>query len=163
MTAPLLVTDRANPARADLERLDAEGWRCGDGFELPAQPWDLTASKWVRSGTIDDDESVAAAVLAAARGVGLLVGCPDATRRAQLLDDLSRLGDVEHLELGPDPLAVLDDDQRILLAALAGGSSIASAASGLHLSTRTAERRLAAARRDLGVRTTAQAIALALA
>ena len=79
------------------------------------------------------------------------------------MDDLRRIGPVDQVLLGPDPLAALDDDQRALLEALATGSSIGEAAAALHLSTRTAERRLATARKALGVRTTAEAIALATA
>jgi hypothetical protein len=161
MTIPLWVTDRAAAPSTEQDRLTANGWRCDDGFDLPPQPWDLTDRRWVRAGTVDDDAALAAAVLAAARGVGLVVGCPDEDRRALLRDDLSRIGTVELVELGPDPLAVLDDDQRALLAALAAGASVGAAADALHLSTRTAERRLAAARRSLGVRTTAEAVTLA--
>jgi DNA-binding NarL/FixJ family response regulator len=162
MSLPLRVTDRATPPSSELDRLSADGWRCNDGFDLPPQPWDLTDRRWVRTGTVDDEDAVAAAVLAAARGVGLVVGCPDQVRRELLLDDLRRIGPVELVELGPDPLAVLDDDQRALLAALAAGTSVSAAADALHLSTRTAERRLAAARRSLGVRTTAEAVTLAM-
>jgi hypothetical protein len=162
MSLPLWVTDRATPPSSELDRLSADGWRCDDGFDLPPQPWDLTDRRWVRTGAVDDEDAVAAAVLAAARGVGLVVGCPDHDRRELLLDDLRRIGPVELVELGPDPLAVLDDDQRALLAALAAGTSVGAAADALHLSTRTAERRLAAARRSLGVRTTAEAVTLAM-
>ncbi|MEO7572219.1 MAG: LuxR family transcriptional regulator [Acidimicrobiales bacterium] len=162
MTLPLWVTDRAAPPTQELDRLTADGWRCVEGFDLPPQPWDLTDRRWVRTGSVDDDDTVAAAVLIAARGVGLVIGCPDDGRRARLLDDLRRIGTVELVALGPDPLAVLDDDQRALLAALATGASVGTAADALHLSTRTAERRLAAARRSLGVRTTAEAVALSM-
>jgi DNA-directed RNA polymerase specialized sigma24 family protein len=161
MTLPLVVADRALLPSGAREGLAAAGWRVEDGFALPAEPWDLTDRRWARAGVVADDDGLAAAVLAAARGVGVLAGCPDERRRARLVDDLGRIAPVEVLDLGPDPLAALDDDQRALLAALAEGASIAEAAGRLHLSTRTAERRLATARRSLGVRTTAEAVALA--
>lgn len=52
----------------------------------------------------------------------------------------------------------LDDEQRRLLALLGGGLSVAEAAQRLHLSPRTAERRLAAARASLGAATNAEAV-----
>jgi len=54
---------------------------------------------------------------------------------------------------------VLGEQHRLLLAALAGGLSVAAAAERLCISRRTAERRLSEARRVLGVRTTAEAVA----
>jgi hypothetical protein len=163
MTAPRWVTDRAAPPAAEVDRLAGDGWRVEAGFALPGEPWDLTDRRWARSGTVESDDDLAAAVLAAARGVGVLVGCPDDQRRERLVDDLRRIGPVDQVLLGPDPLAALDGDQRALLEALATGSSIGEAAAALHLSTRTAERRLATARKALGVRTTAEAVALATA
>jgi len=57
---------------------------------------------------------------------------------------------------------VLDEQPRLLLAALAGGLSVAAAAERLRISRRTAERRLSEARRVLGVSTTAEAVAAAV-
>jgi DNA-binding CsgD family transcriptional regulator len=51
-----------------------------------------------------------------------------------------------------------DDEQRRLLALLATGLSVREAARRLHLSPRTAERRLAEARAALGARTNAEAV-----
>ena len=52
----------------------------------------------------------------------------------------------------------LDDEQRRLLALLGSGLSVREAARRLHLSPRTAERRLAEARASLGARTNAEAV-----
>jgi DNA-binding CsgD family transcriptional regulator len=52
----------------------------------------------------------------------------------------------------------LDEDQRQLLQLLCEGLSLAEAAERLHLSQRTAERRLAEARAALGAATTAEAV-----
>jgi hypothetical protein len=160
VTAPLHVSDRSAPDTATLRALESQGWELDEGFDLPASPWELTSRRWVRWGAVTGDSSLEAAVLAAARGVGVVAGCPDDELRDRLCDDLRRIGPLEVLRLGPDPLDSLDEDQRALLSALAGGASIADAAAELYLSTRTAERRLAAARKSLGVRTTAEAIAL---
>ncbi|MHB1139640.1 MAG: hypothetical protein ACYC2O_11850 [Microthrixaceae bacterium] len=59
----------------------------------------------------------------------------------------------------PGPAAVeLDPETLELLAVLAGGASTAEAAAAVHVSLRTAERRLTAARRALGVRSTAELV-----
>jgi DNA-binding CsgD family transcriptional regulator len=57
---------------------------------------------------------------------------------------------------------VLDEQHRLLLAALAGGLSVAAAAERLCISRRTADRRLSEARRVFGVSTTAEAVAAAV-
>ena len=57
----------------------------------------------------------------------------------------------------------LDPDRAVAhgLELLAEGRSLGNAAATLHISRRTADRRLAAARRALGVRTTTEALLLA--
>jgi DNA-binding CsgD family transcriptional regulator len=55
---------------------------------------------------------------------------------------------------------VLREQHHLLLAALAAGESTAAAAERFCISRRTAERRLSEARDILGVRTTAEAVAL---
>jgi DNA-binding NarL/FixJ family response regulator len=56
------------------------------------------------------------------------------------------------------PDSSLDEEQRRLLQLLREGFSVVEAARRLHLSRRTAERRLAKARAALGAETTAQAV-----
>jgi DNA-binding CsgD family transcriptional regulator len=56
------------------------------------------------------------------------------------------------------PLDELDAEQLQLLELIAAGHSLAEAAAALHLSVRTAARRLVAARFSLGVSTTAEAV-----
>jgi DNA-binding NarL/FixJ family response regulator len=56
----------------------------------------------------------------------------------------------------PEP--PLDEEQRQLLQLLSDGLSLAEAAASLHVSRRTAERRLAEARAALGATTTAEAV-----
>lgn len=157
---PWHVADRGPWPESLTGALAREGWRVEPGLALPNDPWNLTDRRWVRVAHLESDEDVADAVEAAVRGVGLVVACADGDRRARLVDDLARLGPVDVVERGPDPFAALDDDQRALLAALADGSSLAGAAATIFMSQRTAERRVAAARKALGVRTTAEAVAL---
>jgi DNA-binding CsgD family transcriptional regulator len=58
----------------------------------------------------------------------------------------------------PDAKRALDDEQQRLLRLLGGGLSVIEAARRLHLSRRTAERRLAEARSALGAATNAEAV-----
>lgn len=67
-----------------------------------------------------------------------------------------------HVNAVKRPAAVLDEQHRLLLAALAGGLSVAAAAERLCISRRTADRRLSEARCVLGVSTTAEAVAAAV-
>jgi DNA-binding CsgD family transcriptional regulator len=65
---------------------------------------------------------------------------------------------VERNELSGDVEKAMDEEQRRLLALLGGGLSVAEAARRMHLSLRTAERRLAEARASLGAATNAEAV-----
>jgi DNA-binding NarL/FixJ family response regulator len=83
---------------------------------------------------------------------------------ATFVDDLGRIGPVE---LGrssgvvePEP-PHLDADGRVLVGLLASGRTIAEAARELHLSLRTASRRLAGVRSALGAASTAEAVHIA--
>ena len=75
----------------------------------------------------------------------------------RLVDDLRRLGQ-DHRTGEPDAGRGLTPDERRLLDGLADGKTLGEAAAELHLSRRTADRRLASARRKLGVDTTAEAV-----
>ena len=92
-------------------------------------------------------------------GAGLVafVHC-DRETTDRLLDDLRRLGRVEHITAVDLPAPTLTRQQRALIELLADGLTLAEAAWQLGLSRRTADRRLAAAREVLAVRTTAEAI-----
>ncbi|RHW25786.1 LuxR family transcriptional regulator [Nocardioides immobilis] len=118
-----------------------------------------------------DATTASSIVLAAARGSDLLVDASQAPEgvRAQLLEDLRRIGEVrvdplprEH-PTAPSPespqVPPISQEARELLELLADGLTLGTAAERLNLSRRTADRRLASARRALGARTTAQAIA----
>jgi DNA-binding NarL/FixJ family response regulator len=108
-------------------------------------------------------DEAARALDAAIRGEGLVVAVPSIDAFSGFLDDLSRLGSVRFIGRD-DPIESidpLDDEQRRLLSLLAEGSSIIEASARLHLSRRTASRRLATARQALGARSTAEAVAIA--
>jgi DNA-binding NarL/FixJ family response regulator len=112
----------------------------------------------VSAGAVRNEADAAAALLSAVWGAGVIVHAtapPDVTER--LVEDLCRLGPVDYRSDEP-ARPDLRHDERALLELLAQGFSLGEAAQRLHLSRRTADRRLASARETLGVETTAQAI-----
>ena len=148
---------------AEALRGEFERWRdrgpAQTKFELPDEPWDAAGIVCVARV---DARAADAARRAALRGADLVVAVPDEPWAAPLVRDLARLGQVVVADRpADDPLVRLGDDQRDLLRRLADGQSIPEAAAATFLSVRTAERRLGAARRLLGVRTTAEAVLLA--
>ena len=153
--APLLVLDDPSSIPAVRRRLAAGTWSVREGFALPDEPWDVSGLRLVCAGDVADEASAHDALLAAARGAGLIVwGATEA-----VLDDLARVGPVERVQLaGVVDTGPLDEDQWRLLHLIAAGRSTPEAAAELYLSQRTAERKLAAARKALGARTTAEAV-----
>ena len=109
--------------------------------------------------TVRDEADAHAAVIAAVAGDRVIVhGLAPRELLDRLIDDLRRLGAVDHRigEPDPDPLS---PDHRELLRLLGQGRSLGEAARLLAVSRRTADRRLSAARKALGVATTAEAVA----
>jgi DNA-binding NarL/FixJ family response regulator len=145
---------------SDVEDLAAElramGWTIHVGFDVAGGV--PRGSRVVCVGDVNDVDDAAAAVLAVVRGARVVVRAR-ASREVidALCDDLRRLGPLEH-HLGARPEAVLDDEQRRILASLLDGRTLTQAAKDLHLSRRTADRRLATAREALDVSTTAEAV-----
>jgi DNA-binding NarL/FixJ family response regulator len=160
--APRHVVTTSGDADTVLRRLTRDGWTARDGFALPDPAWDVTGARLVLHGRISDQESLQLAVLAAARGAGIVAICDieSAIGRA-LVDDLARLGPVHQgvgADTADDTVADLVPEQRALLDRLAGGDTIAAAAAAEFLSLRTANRRIAEARAIFGVRTTREAV-----
>lgn len=162
---PLVVLlTRPDAVEPAARRLREDGWKVHTGWSLPAEPWDQRGSRTMCSGVIDDLDTARAAVGCLRRADGIvtaldLVGA-DAPR---VLADLHRLGDVKPEIEAEAPALAISAEQRELLELVADGASVPEAAAQLYLSARTAERRLAMTRKALGVRSTAEAIALLLA
>ncbi|MFI1991980.1 LuxR family transcriptional regulator [Actinoplanes sp. NPDC020271] len=161
LDAPRHVVATAADAETVLRRLAREGWTARPGFALPDPAWDVAGAHLVLHGRIGDDDTdtVRLAVLAAARGAGVVAVC-DAESPAgrALIDDLGRIGQVHRGVDGADPVERLIPEQRALLDRLAAGDTIAAAAAAEFLSLRTANRRIAEARALFGVRTTREAV-----
>lgn len=164
MTAPRYLTQSSAEATAVLRRLARTGWQTREGFAIPDATWDVSDRKLVLFGRVPDRETAQLAVLAAARGAGVVViADPHTEPGRSLLGDLNRIGPVSQGVADPPAAAAPDDlpltdEQRALLDRLAAGETIASAATAEFLSLRTANRRIAQAREALGVRTTREAV-----
>ena len=158
--APRHIVTSSTDADTVLRRLARDGWTLRAGFALPEGSWDVTAARLVLHGRVADPETLQLAVLAAARGAGIVAVADVATDIGRaLVDDLSRLGDVTRgTDTGAPATADLVPEQRALLDRLAGGDTIAAAAAAEFLSLRTANRRIAEARALFGVRTTREAV-----
>ncbi|MBL7257821.1 LuxR family transcriptional regulator [Paractinoplanes lichenicola] len=161
--APRHVVANAGDADTVLRRLTRDGWVARDGFALPDPAWDVTGSRLVLHGRIGDPDTLQLAVLAAARGAGIVAVCDvESPLGRALIDDLARLGPVQHGAAEPvdgnNAVADLVPEQRALLDRLAAGDTIAAAAAAEFLSLRTANRRIAEARALFGVRTTREAV-----
>jgi DNA-binding CsgD family transcriptional regulator len=148
---PLVVVEASTRGLADAKReLERAGLTVVDGWQ--SRPGAVCA------GVVEDALDAAEALLAAIGGAGVVIEArADRDVTDRLLDDLRRLGAVDH-RIGDPEVPRLTAEERELLALLAGGSTLGSAASRLHLSRRTADRRLAAARRKLGAASTAEAV-----
>jgi hypothetical protein len=165
--APRYVVASGSDATTVLRRLARLGWTTREGFALTERDWDVSQAKLVLFGRVADADTAELALLAAARGAGV-VAIADLTGEIgrALLADLVRIGpvatdpDVEYgAEDAGDPAgSQLAPEQRALLERLANGETIAAAAAAEFLSLRTANRRIAEARDALGVRTTREAV-----
>jgi hypothetical protein len=144
---------------AALEDAREAGWQVVRGWVAP-----LGREPVVCTGVIRTTDDARRALLAVIGGAGLIVLTSGDQRTIdQLVDDLRRLGDVDHAtDVAARPAPLLRS-QRALLALLREGLTIRQAASRLGIPGRTADRRLAAARRALGVRSTADAAEAAAA
>jgi len=130
----------------------ASGARVVDGFRA-------RGAGVVCAGTVTGLEDAAAAVLAAVEGAGLVVAArADRDTIDRLCDDLRRLGPLDHRTADRPSSPELTAEETALLALLRDGCSLGDAARRLHVSRRTADRRLAAARAKLGVTSTAEAL-----
>jgi DNA-binding NarL/FixJ family response regulator/tetratricopeptide (TPR) repeat protein len=110
--------------------------------------------------TVHNEADAGEVVLAALGGASILVDSDtDPALIEQIQDDLRRLGRDDAITLASAmPTAALEPDAVAVLGLLVEGMSLGEAASSLHLSRRTADRRLRKARLALGVETTAEAL-----
>ena len=137
-----------------VRQVHAAGWMLETGFSGPYRPGAVA-----RTGIIDTSAAAEAALLAALAGQAV-VARATAPREVidRFVDDLRRLGPVDHRVGKPEAPPEIDADSKAILGLLAEGHSLGEAAAILGLSRRTADRRLADGRRALGVKRTTAAI-----
>jgi DNA-binding NarL/FixJ family response regulator len=158
MPPPLVVIEGPELAfdQAVREVVEA-GWSVGPGFVGPYR-----SGRIVRAGPVEDGTDAEAVLLAALAGQGVVARVTAAREVIdRLVDDLRRIGPVDHRVGGPTARPELPSEGRAILGLLAEGHSLGEAAALLGLSRRTADRRLAEARAALGVERTTEAIARA--
>lgn len=156
---PLVVVEGPTDAiAADLAAARAAGFEIVASFRR-ATP--RTQRPIVRTGAVATDADAADALLAALDGAGLIVAATAGRATIdRLVDDLRRLGRVDH-RVAADvarSAPALTREGRAILGLLAEGLSLGEAAEALGLARRTADRRLAEARRALGTERTTEAI-----
>lgn len=140
-----------------VRELTEAGWAVEPGFGRTGRSGPL-----VRTGIVDSAGAAADALLAALDGAGLVVrAVADRPVIDRLVDDLRRLGPVDHRIGEPDVRPSVGPQAKAILGLLAEGHSLGEAAAILGLPRRTADRRLAEGRRALGVERTTEAIARA--
>jgi DNA-binding NarL/FixJ family response regulator len=147
----LVVVENSPPGYAGaLADARETGSRLSEG-------WENAREGEVRVGEIASAADAAAALLAVVAGAGL-VAHVRAERELvdRLCDDLRRFGDVDYRTASTPRRPRLTTEQRQLVDLLAEGMTLGEAARRLNLSRRTADRRLAEARRTFGVETTAE-------
>jgi DNA-binding NarL/FixJ family response regulator len=155
----VVVEGDAEAFAGAVAEVRSAGWRVIDGFST-TRP---VARSTVGTGPVLGADEAAAALLLVLEGGGIVAlanGPRDMVDR--LVGDLRHLGPVDHrrspADRRPDPP---DDDAVAILRLLAEGRTLGDAAHSLGLSRRTADRRLADARRALDAERTVEAIAKA--
>jgi hypothetical protein len=153
----VIVSDTSNALVAAATTAEVAGLRTSRGWSLAMPPWDLSNEGVVVVGSLDGHSIEGELVDAVVRGAGAVVGI-DRRRRgvARLVEALRRTAPL--LDWYECPTMHLDPEQIRLLHRLAIGASAREAARSVHLSERTAHRRMADAR-DLLEATTTNAAA----
>ena len=150
---PLVVVEGDEGYAAVLAELDGAGWQVA---ATGSAETDRTCSVH----TVRSRADAQGAVVAAVSGHGVIVRVPPDLRLtdvvADLIEDLAGIGPVVQVEAAT--AVQLDSETWRLVHELARGATLDAAAGALHVSTRTANRRLTAARRALGVESRAQLV-----
>ncbi len=151
---PLVVIEESPPTYGSaLSEARERGWRLDEG-------WENARAGEVRVGEIASAAAAASALLAVVAGAGLVVHVrADRDLVDRFCDDLRRFGDIDYRTASTPRRPRLTSEQRQLIDLLADGVTLGGAARRLNLSRRTADRRLAEARRTFGVETTAELLA----
>lgn len=153
---PLVVVEGVVGAfTAAVDQVRSAGWQVLPGWGRGPSGGHRAV---VLSGVVATERDASAAMLAAITGAGVVVhGLAPREVLDRFCDDLRRLGRVDHRPVG-ERVPRFDEFDRALLDSLAAGLSVTAAAARVHVSRRTADRRLADIRARLGVASTAEAL-----
>jgi hypothetical protein len=154
----VIVADSPRTLAAAAATAEAAGLHTSRGWSLANPPWDLSGDGIVVVGSLDGHSIEGELVDAVVRGAGAIVAI-DRRRRgvARLIEALRRTAPL--LDWYECPTMHLDPEQIRLLHQLANGANAREAARVVHLSERTAHRRMADARDLLGATSTNAAAA----
>lgn len=157
MSRFVVLEEHSPAAVAEVaDELAGDGARIVQGWRKP-----IPGVQLVCVGSVAAATDAAAAVMCAMGGARLVIAASaDRDVIDSLCDDLRHLGELDH-RIGRSGQLALPDEHRQLLALLLGGATLGQAAQALHISRRTADRRLAAARELLGAQSTSEAVAAA--
>jgi hypothetical protein len=154
----VIIADSLRTLAAATATAEAAGLRTKRGWSVATPPWDLSQEGIVVVDSLDGHAIEGELVDAVVRGAGAIIGI-DRRRRgvARLLEALRRTAPL--LDWYECPTMQLDPEQIRLLHQLGNGASAREAARAVHLSERTAHRRMADARDLLGATSTNAAAA----
>jgi DNA-binding NarL/FixJ family response regulator len=154
---PVVVVEGPEDAFAQaVAEAESAGWQIRRGLESS------TGANVVRAASVTTADDAAHALLAVLGGAGLVVhGLAPREILDRLLDDLRHVGPVEHRRRLSAVRPALDEDELRILRLLGEGWRLGDVAAELGLSRRTADRRLASARRTLGAARTVEAVSSA--
>jgi DNA-binding NarL/FixJ family response regulator len=159
---PLILTSDDQTFEAAVEEIASIGWTLRRVWRLPEHEWSVSDARVVCCGPVATFDDVSDALLAAVRGAGIIARIElDAEPSRRLRDELRSLGPVEERARQHGDVTELTPEQVALCRLLGQGLSLADAATQLHLSRRTAFRRLASVREALNVESTREAVLIA--
>jgi hypothetical protein len=159
---PLILASDDQTFETTIDEVASVGWDIRRDWRLPQRDWSVSDSRVVCCGRVATFDDVSAALLAAVRGAGVIARIEAGAEPTQRLrEELRSLGPVDERARQHGDVTELSLEQVELCRLLSRGLSLADAAAHLHLSRRTAFRRLADVRTALNVETTREAVLIA--
>jgi DNA-binding NarL/FixJ family response regulator len=159
---PLILASDDQTFETTIDEISSIGWDIRRDWRIHERDWSIADARVVCCGRVTTFDDVSAALLAAVRGAGVVARVDagaEATHR--LRDELGSLGPIEERARQHGDVTELTLEQVELCRLLGQGLSLTDAATQLHLSRRTAFRRLADVRIALNVETTREAVLIA--
>jgi DNA-binding CsgD family transcriptional regulator len=161
---PLILACDDQTFETAIDEVASTGWDVRRSWRLSEREWNVSDGRVVCCASIMTFDDVSDALLAAVRGAGLVARVNLTSEPGQRMrEELRTLGPIDERERQHGDVTELSPEQIELCRLLGSGLSLADSAAFLHLSRRTAFRRLADVRTALNVSTTREAVLLACA